>query len=72
VATHCAAEGMNLRDGEDVLLADEAQAFADAVLRLHEDAALWQHLREGGYANTQRYFSPEAARATLLPWLDSL
>jgi GT2 family glycosyltransferase/glycosyltransferase involved in cell wall biosynthesis len=72
VATHCAAEGMNLQVGEDVLLADEAQAFADAVLRLYEDAALWQRLREGGYANTQRYFSPEAARATLLPWLESL
>jgi hypothetical protein len=38
-------------------------------LRLHEDAALWQKLRAGGYANTQRYFSVEAARATLLPWL---
>ena len=63
---------MHLRDGEDVLLADTADAFADAVLRLHEDAALWARLREGGYANTQRWFSPEAARATLLPWLASL
>jgi GT2 family glycosyltransferase/glycosyltransferase involved in cell wall biosynthesis len=72
VATHCAAEGMHLLDGLDVLLADDAAAFADAVLRAHEDEALWSRLRAGGYANTQRWFSPEAARATLLPWLDSL
>ena len=72
VATNCAAEGMHLRDGEDVLIADDADAFADAVVRAHEDRALWQRLREGGYANTQRWFSPEAARAALLPWLASL
>jgi glycosyltransferase involved in cell wall biosynthesis len=72
VATHCAAEGMDLRDGEDALLADDADAFAAAILRLHGDAALWQRLRAGGYRNTQRLFSPEAARAVLRPWLDSL
>jgi len=72
VATGCAAEGMQLQDGHDVLLADDAGAFAEAVLRLHEDAGLWQRLREGGYANTQRFFSPAAARASLLPWIDSL
>jgi GT2 family glycosyltransferase len=72
VATTCAAEGMHLRDGEDVLIADDAEAFADAIARVHEDAALWQRLREGGYANTERWFSPAAARAALLPWLASL
>jgi len=72
VATSCAAEGMHLRDGADVLLADDTDAFVHAVLRAHEDAVLWQRLREGGYANTRKFFSPEAARATLQPWLASL
>jgi len=72
VATRCAAEGMHLVEGEDVLLADDADGFADAVLRVYADPALWQRLREGGYANTQRWFSPEAARATLLPWLEKV
>ena len=31
VATPCAVEGMHLVDGDDVLVADDAEAFADAV-----------------------------------------
>lgn len=65
VATPCAAEGMHLRDGDDVLVADTAAAFAHAVLRLHEDAALWQRLAEGGRANVARYFSEDAARTVV-------
>jgi glycosyltransferase involved in cell wall biosynthesis len=72
VATSCAAEGMQLEHGRDVLLADDAAAFAEAVLQAHEDEVLWQQLRQGGYDNTQRWFSPAAARASLLPWLESL
>ncbi len=72
VATRCAAEGMQLRDGEDVLLADSTEEFVAAVLRLHADAGLWQRLRDGGLENTRRLFSPEAARATLRPWLATL
>jgi GT2 family glycosyltransferase len=72
VATSCAVEGMHLRDGEDVLVADDADSFASAVLRLYEDPTLWNHLRAAGYENTRRFFSPEAARATLLPWIAKL
>ena len=72
VATNCAAEGMHLADGDDVLLANDADSFADAIVRLHGDPTLWQRLREAGYANTRRWFSPEAARAALLPWLESV
>ncbi len=56
---------MHLRDGEDVLVADIAETFATAVLRLYGDEALWQRLAAGGRANVLRYFSPEAARATV-------
>jgi GT2 family glycosyltransferase/glycosyltransferase involved in cell wall biosynthesis len=72
VATACAAEGMELQDGREVLLADDAEGFAAAIVRLHEDAALWRSLREAGFVNTRRLFSREVARATLRPWLDSL
>ncbi len=56
---------MHLRDGEDVLVADTAEAFATAVLRLYGDEALWQRLAAGSRANVLRHFSPEAARATV-------
>lgn len=65
VASHCAVEGMHLQHEIDALVADDAAGFVEAVLRLYEDAALWQRLVEGGLENTRRHFSPEAARAAL-------
>ena len=65
VATHAAVEGMHLRDGEDVLVADDAQGFADAVVRLYNDPVLWQRLSRGGLDNVARHFSLEAARETV-------
>lgn len=65
VATSCAAEGMRLHDGADVMVADDAGTFADAVIRLYDDAALWQRLSERGLDHVARNFSPDAARATV-------
>ncbi|MFK2878789.1 glycosyltransferase [Rhodanobacter hydrolyticus] len=65
VATGIAAEGMQLRDGEEILLADDAEGFVAAVLRLHDDEALWHRLSEHGLDNVREHFSFEAARATL-------
>lgn len=65
VATSCAIEGMHLADGHDVLVADDAVGFADAVLRLYGDAALWQRLSRSGHENIARHFSMDAARDTV-------
>ncbi len=65
VATECAAEGMFLRHGHDVLLADCAEDFAAEIVRLHEDAELWQAISTAGMANVERYFSRAAARRVL-------
>ena len=65
VATSPAVEGMHLRDGEDVLVADDAEAFADAVVRLHGNEALWTRLAANGRANVAAHFSLDAARATV-------
>lgn len=65
VATAAAVEGMHLRDGIDVLVADDAQAFADAVLRLYDDATLWETLARNGLANVAQHFSFDAARRAL-------
>ncbi len=64
-ATPAAVEGMHLRAGEDVLVADDAPAFAAAVLRLYRDEALWTTLAANGRANVQTHFSMDAARATV-------
>jgi GT2 family glycosyltransferase/glycosyltransferase involved in cell wall biosynthesis len=65
VATSAAVEGMHVRDGEDVLVADDAPAFAAQVLRLYRDEALWNRLSANGLANVERHFSFAAAREAL-------
>ncbi|QOY22694.1 glycosyltransferase [Xanthomonas citri] len=65
VGTTCAVEGMHLRDGEDVCVADDAEAFAAAIVRLYQDATLWQRLADNGLRNVAEHFSLDAARATV-------
>jgi O-antigen biosynthesis protein len=65
VATTCAAEGMFLENGKDVLVADLAEDFAEQVIRVHQDRELWKRLSHGGLANVEQYFSRSAARRAL-------
>jgi glycosyltransferase involved in cell wall biosynthesis len=65
VATTVAVEGMQLRHGHDVLVADDGSAFADAVRRLRDDAALWDALSRHGMDNIRRNFSPGQAAEVL-------
>jgi glycosyltransferase involved in cell wall biosynthesis len=74
VATTPAVEGMHVRTGEDVMIADSPEAFAAAVLCAYNDAALWTKLSDNGLANVRRHFSFEAAREALkriLPPMDT-
>ena len=59
VASPVAAEGMGLRDGEEVLLAEGAEEFAAAILRACTDDALWNHLSREGLAFARASFSTE-------------
>jgi glycosyltransferase involved in cell wall biosynthesis len=72
VATQLAVEGMHLESGKDVLAADDAVAFADAVVKVYEDGALWNTLSRNGLAHTERHFSFAAARAAVAAMLDEL
>jgi GT2 family glycosyltransferase len=65
VATACAIEGMHLRPGEDVLVAEDAASFAREIVRAHEDALLWQQLSRGGCANIQANFSAGVAATAI-------
>jgi len=48
VSTTIGAEGLAVRDGENVLIADTAPDFARAAVRVFRDAALQQQLRTKG------------------------
>jgi GT2 family glycosyltransferase len=65
VATSCAVEGMHLTDGIDVLVGDDADAFAAQVVRLYRDPALWRRLSAAGLDNVRTHFSLDAARRTV-------
>ena len=70
IATTIAVEGMRLTDGTNVLVADDASAYVNAVQRLQHDEALWQQLSEHGLDNVRQHFSAAAAAATLHRALD--
>lgn len=65
VATSPAVEGMHLRDGVDVLVADSPEHFAQAVLRLDADATLWETIATHALDNVATHFSLDAARQTM-------
>jgi O-antigen biosynthesis protein len=70
VATRVAAEGMHLVDGDSVLIADDASAFAAAVERLNQDPLLWQQLSDAGLRVMDAHFGFAAAEQALRHALD--
>ena len=70
VATPMAVEGMHVEAGADVLVADDATSFADAVVRLYGDEALWTRLSSRGLANVERHFSFGSAKEAVRRILD--
>lgn len=65
VATSLAVEGMELTDHEDILVADEPEDFARALIELYESEELWNRLSENGIKKTKSLYSIEAARTRL-------
>lgn len=62
VTTTVGAEGMALRDGEHVLIADEPQAFSDAIARVYRDEDLWHSLARNAHAHLSEMLGTGAAR----------
>jgi GT2 family glycosyltransferase/glycosyltransferase involved in cell wall biosynthesis len=65
VATSVAVEGMELTFGEDVLVADEPEEFARALVTLYESPELWSRLSQNGIEKTRSLYSAEVARERL-------
>lgn len=71
VVTPVAAEGMYLTHEVDAMIADGAEHFADAVVRLWSSPDLWRKISENGIRSLQRHFSVLAATGPieeLLAW----
>ncbi len=65
VTTTIGAEGMDLTDGVDALIADDAAEFAKKVVTLYKDKSLWHKLSENSIKKVKADYSLEAARKTL-------
>jgi hypothetical protein len=48
VTTSIGAEGMGIEPGRHALVADDAEAFAAAIVCAHQDQDLWESLRDAG------------------------
>jgi glycosyltransferase involved in cell wall biosynthesis len=48
VSTSIGCEGLAVRNGENILIADRPESFADAIARLLEQEALWKRVSENG------------------------
>lgn len=60
VTTSIGAEGFGLVDGGDALIAESADAFADAIVRLYSERSLWERLAEAAPRAIEK-FAPDAA-----------
>ena len=65
VSTSIGIEGMGVKEGVDVLVANEADTFADAVERIYQDQVLWNSLSEAGLNYVKTHLSIEAGRKRL-------
>jgi GT2 family glycosyltransferase/glycosyltransferase involved in cell wall biosynthesis/SAM-dependent methyltransferase len=62
VVSSVAAEGMGLRHGEEVLIADDPATNADLIVELYTNQSLWERISAGGPRFVQDNYSGEVAR----------
>lgn len=70
ISSSLGAEGLEVRDGEHLLLADDPPAFARAILQLLEDPALGRRLVEPAYQLVRRAYDLSAAERQIGAILD--
>jgi O-antigen biosynthesis protein len=72
IGTDIAMDGMFLEDKISMMVANNAQMFADAVLALYDDELLWQRLSRNGLNVAEQHFSEQAAGSMLREAIESL
>jgi GT2 family glycosyltransferase/glycosyltransferase involved in cell wall biosynthesis len=72
VTTSIGIEGMGLADGDDVLVGDDAESFAAAVVDAYQDPDLWGRLAVNGRRAVEERLSSDRVRADLAQTLKAL
>ncbi|GAP13474.1 glycosyltransferase [Longilinea arvoryzae] len=72
VSTSKGAEGLEVRAGEHLLVADSPQDFAAAVIRLLKDETLRESITEAGYRLVEEKYSWQKALIFFLKWIETI
>ena len=72
VTTKIGAEGMNLTDKKELLIADKPKEFAEAIIKLYRNEQLWQSLSDAGYKFIEENYSPEIIKHKILSSVENL
>ncbi len=72
VSTSVGAEGLDVRAGEDILIADRAETFAAAVLRLMEDGELRERLGRNGRKVVERDYDWNVLAERAAAWYERM
>ncbi|MDO8726222.1 MAG: sulfatase-like hydrolase/transferase [Candidatus Methanoperedens sp.] len=72
ITTSIGAEGLNLVDGENVLMADEPNKFAEKVVMLYENEALWNKLSKNSIEIVERKYSYDANKILIKELISDL
>ena len=65
VMTAVGAEGLDIVDGRDALIADDEHDFAEKVVGLYKNRALWERLSLCGIELIEKKFSPRMVKYAL-------
>jgi glycosyltransferase involved in cell wall biosynthesis len=72
VATTLGAEGLDVTDGENILIADQADAMADACVWLAQNPILQESLSQSGWETVKALYSPDAVAQKLADCIKTL
>jgi GT2 family glycosyltransferase len=72
VATSVAVEGLGLKQGENILIGDTPESFAQEVLTLYTDKRLWEHLSTNGLSFVEAHWSIKVGEREFTEFLDQL
>jgi len=65
VTSTVGAEGLDVTDGENIMIADEVAALAERIVRINRDDALWSRISASGQEVVAAACSPEVIAAQL-------
>lgn len=72
VSTTIGTEGLGLTHGEEVLVADDAPTFAQAIVQLLKDKKLWERLSQKGRAHIEPRHGFEAVKKQVITTVRSV